>query len=153
VTDGVFFLLDLSGDTADKLMGVIAKTKLKARSSGKRQAFTMVLDEGKSGISFVAEPCTAMEIEQNTLIYAMAKKYETRAERWLGLGSAIGSQDLIDAVAYNGKPWRQDPQLKELAGTVLKNPGIPLNSQMKRIGRNDLCYCGSGQKYKKCHGK
>jgi uncharacterized protein YecA (UPF0149 family) len=22
-----------------------------------------------------------------------------------------------------------------------------------RIGRNDPCWCGSGQKYKKCHGR
>jgi preprotein translocase subunit SecA len=22
-----------------------------------------------------------------------------------------------------------------------------------RIGRNDQCYCGSGLKYKKCHGR
>jgi preprotein translocase subunit SecA len=22
-----------------------------------------------------------------------------------------------------------------------------------RIGRNDPCFCGSGQKYKKCHGR
>lgn len=23
---------------------------------------------------------------------------------------------------------------------------------MGKIGRNDLCHCGSGRKYKKCHG-
>jgi preprotein translocase subunit SecA len=23
----------------------------------------------------------------------------------------------------------------------------------KHIGRNDPCYCGSGKKYKKCHGQ
>jgi preprotein translocase subunit SecA len=23
----------------------------------------------------------------------------------------------------------------------------------ERIGRNDACWCGSGQKYKKCHGR
>jgi uncharacterized protein YecA (UPF0149 family) len=23
----------------------------------------------------------------------------------------------------------------------------------EKIGRNDLCPCGSGKKYKKCHGK
>jgi uncharacterized protein YecA (UPF0149 family) len=23
----------------------------------------------------------------------------------------------------------------------------------ERIGRNDPCYCGSGNKYKKCHGR
>ncbi len=26
------------------------------------------------------------------------------------------------------------------------------NGQSKKIGRNDLCHCGSGLKYKKCHG-
>ncbi|NCO43949.1 hypothetical protein GW889_00260 [Candidatus Berkelbacteria bacterium] len=24
---------------------------------------------------------------------------------------------------------------------------------MKKVGRNDPCPCGSGKKYKKCHGK
>jgi preprotein translocase subunit SecA len=27
------------------------------------------------------------------------------------------------------------------------------NEEGEKIGRNDLCYCGSGKKYKKCHGK
>jgi len=26
-------------------------------------------------------------------------------------------------------------------------------SENKSIGRNDPCYCGSGKKFKKCHGK
>jgi uncharacterized protein YecA (UPF0149 family) len=25
--------------------------------------------------------------------------------------------------------------------------------QAKKLGRNDPCYCGSGKKYKKCHGR
>ena len=28
-----------------------------------------------------------------------------------------------------------------------------VKSGVPKIGRNDLCYCGSGKKYKKCHGK
>ncbi|MCL5224154.1 MAG: SEC-C metal-binding domain-containing protein [Patescibacteria group bacterium] len=27
------------------------------------------------------------------------------------------------------------------------------NPDVKNIGRNDPCWCGSGKKYKKCHGK
>ena len=27
------------------------------------------------------------------------------------------------------------------------------NDQGRKVGRNDLCLCGSGKKYKKCHGK
>ena len=25
--------------------------------------------------------------------------------------------------------------------------------KVKKVGRNDLCPCGSGKKYKQCHGK
>ncbi|RAR65435.1 SEC-C motif-containing protein [Pantoea ananatis] len=28
----------------------------------------------------------------------------------------------------------------------------PTHSNMQKIGRNELCFCGSGKKYKKCHG-
>ncbi len=31
--------------------------------------------------------------------------------------------------------------------------GQSTNSQKETVGRNDLCPCGSGKKYKKCHGK
>ncbi|HEX7626844.1 MAG TPA: SEC-C metal-binding domain-containing protein, partial [Gaiellaceae bacterium] len=27
-----------------------------------------------------------------------------------------------------------------------------VNSELENIGRNDPCWCGSGKKYKKCHG-
>ncbi len=37
-----------------------------------------------------------------------------------------------------------------LAGAGLR-PGFTPSGE--RIGRNDPCYCGSGQKYKKCHGR
>lgn len=34
---------------------------------------------------------------------------------------------------------------------------IPLNQRFEKyyyhLGRNDVCFCGSGKKYKKCHGK
>jgi len=36
--------------------------------------------------------------------------------------------------------------------SIQENPIISENS-IPRVGRNDLCPCGSGKKYKKCHGK
>jgi preprotein translocase subunit SecA len=32
------------------------------------------------------------------------------------------------------------------------NPGTVVKTDTERIGRNDPCWCGSGKKYKKCHG-
>jgi preprotein translocase subunit SecA len=29
----------------------------------------------------------------------------------------------------------------------------PYQREHEKIGRNDPCYCGSGKKYKQCHGK
>jgi preprotein translocase subunit SecA len=35
----------------------------------------------------------------------------------------------------------------EVSGTNVDEAGLP------RVGRNDPCPCGSGKKYKACHGK
>jgi preprotein translocase subunit SecA len=32
------------------------------------------------------------------------------------------------------------------------NPATRVKSEREKIGRNDPCWCGSGKKYKKCHG-
>ena len=32
------------------------------------------------------------------------------------------------------------------------NPATVVKSETEKIGRNDPCWCGSGKKYKKCHG-
>jgi preprotein translocase subunit SecA len=33
-----------------------------------------------------------------------------------------------------------------------EEPAKPLQREAPKVGRNDLCPCGSGKKYKKCHG-
>jgi preprotein translocase subunit SecA len=40
---------------------------------------------------------------------------------------------------------------KELDGKT-KGSGPGHSDPEKKIGRNDPCFCGSGKKYKKCHG-
>jgi preprotein translocase subunit SecA len=32
------------------------------------------------------------------------------------------------------------------------NPATVVKTDQEKIGRNDPCWCGSGKKYKKCHG-
>jgi uncharacterized protein YchJ len=31
-------------------------------------------------------------------------------------------------------------------------PMTPYRREEPKVGRNDPCFCGSGKKYKKCHG-
>jgi hypothetical protein len=42
-------------------------------------------------------------------------------------------------------PDRPPPQAKE--------PPLPISEYSPKVGRNDPCPCGSGKKYKKCHGR
>ena len=37
-------------------------------------------------------------------------------------------------------------------GASSENPETVVKSDRDKIGRNDPCWCGSGKKYKKCHG-
>jgi preprotein translocase subunit SecA len=62
------------------------------------------------------------------------------------------------AIAATGGGLAADPMARALREST---NGSPSSSGVKpgftpsgaRIGRNDLCYCGSGLKYKKCHGR
>ncbi len=46
-----------------------------------------------------------------------------------------------------GQPWETQGQPQQPAAKV-----APIRRDEPKLGRNDLCYCGSGKKYKKCHG-
>ena len=41
-----------------------------------------------------------------------------------------------------------------LPGTrPIRRRPMPVKSDTPKVGRNDPCWCGSGLKFKKCHGK
>jgi preprotein translocase subunit SecA len=44
----------------------------------------------------------------------------------------------------------QQQNLRENRGEEAAVPAPRQNG--RKIGRNDPCYCGSGKKYKRCHG-
>jgi preprotein translocase subunit SecA len=65
---------------------------------------------------------------------------------------AIGHLFRIQAI-------RQEPIVRPSSPPILSAPGLaphavpsPAHRDKERVGRNDPCPCGSGKKYKKCHG-
>ena len=49
-----------------------------------------------------------------------------------------------DSLIYHGSRQQSDSENR--------NPPPPMKRELDKIGRNDPCPCGSGKKYKKCHG-
>jgi preprotein translocase subunit SecA len=49
------------------------------------------------------------------------------------------------------KQQRQEKEMTYQSGAAQAEPPKPVRAGAK-VGRNDPCPCGSGKKYKKCHG-
>ncbi|MGC8484611.1 MAG: SEC-C metal-binding domain-containing protein, partial [Candidatus Baltobacteraceae bacterium] len=49
-------------------------------------------------------------------------------------------------------PGGPRPSREMRTNLASEEPAKPLHRDQPKVGRNDLCPCGSGKKYKKCHG-
>ncbi len=81
---------------------------------------------------------------------------QTNVDQIEGQLSGSGQTPLIPAGAEEAVNVLADPVSPELrqAGVIQRQrvPAGPAKAEEK-VGRNDPCPCGSGKKYKKCHGK
>lgn len=80
---------------------------------------------------------------------------------WITLNGAVKAEDLNHLRDQIGVEHRED--LDELREQIIDDlrqelemsdrSSGQLPSESEKIGRNDLCHCGSGNKYKRCCGK
>ena len=69
--------------------------------------------------------------------------------------SATSTQSLAGAEAILAAGGTSTRGAASRGGGSVATPVAPkpkVNSELENIGRNDPCWCGSGKKYKKCHG-
>ncbi len=148
--DAAFLLYDFSGDSADQIIDWIEQTKKRSAADGEKHSMATMSDEGGLGVSFVSRADSPELLDVDVLAYAQAKKYRERAVAWLGLGSMADSPRLADVMVFNADPWQEDEELEAIAEEVI---GVGTMRRRPKIGRNDPCYCGSGVKFKRCHGR
>jgi preprotein translocase subunit SecA len=95
------------------------------------------------------DPLVEFKKEAFTLFEDMMDRIDTEAVRFLFLMQPARPEDQAKQIER-----RQQQQQKELqfqAGPAQAEAPKPVRAAAK-IGRNDPCPCGSGKKYKKCHG-
>ena len=93
----------------------------------------------------------AVRVEDHEGIEAGRKMSYSSPESVLegdGGRSASGSGNARSASSANGAPDAMKP-VPQKAATVVKDKDDPFAN----VGRNDPCPCGSGLKFKKCHGR
>jgi hypothetical protein len=147
LVDAVFYLYDLAGDTADELVRGIQLARQRTEADGRLHTATII--GGGFGVSFTAQEEDA---ERAAFTFAQLRKHKAGVDLWLGLGAERGSDRLIDFVAFSKEPWQPDAELDALAARYLR-VGTQVRPANRNVGRNEPCPCGSGLKYKRCHGR
>ena len=59
----------------------------------------------------------------------------------------------FNAVELEEKRERELEQLNLISAETTSEKGTTQQRSEDKVGRNDLCPCGSGKKFKKCHGQ
>ena len=113
----------------------------------------LTLDHLKEGIGLRGygqkDPLVEFKKEAFTLFDDLMNRIDTEAVRFLFLMQPARPQE--EAKQIEQRQQRQSRNLQFQAGPAQAEPPKPVRSGAK-VGRNDPCPCGSGKKYKKCHG-
>jgi preprotein translocase subunit SecA len=106
----------------------------------KREAFELfsqLIDVVKTEVTKVLLTVRVQTQEQVAQVAQAAQLIEQSAEQ-------------VGNVQYTHP--NDDGSVSEETGPLNLSAGAP-NAQMLRVGRNDPCPCGSGKRFKECHGK
>jgi preprotein translocase subunit SecA len=113
----------------------------------------LTLDHLKEGIGLRGygqkDPLVEFKKEAFSLFEDMMDRIDTEAVRFLFLMQPARPEEEAKQIERRQRQQQRDLQFQ--AGPAQAEPPKPVRSGAK-IGRNDPCPCGSGKKYKKCHG-
>jgi preprotein translocase subunit SecA len=113
----------------------------------------LTLDHLKEGIGLRGygqkDPLVEFKKEAFTLFEDMMGRIDTETVRYLFLVQPARPEDQAREIERRQRRQQQEMQLQ--AGAAQAEQPKPIRTGAK-VGRNDPCPCGSGKKYKKCHG-
>ena len=119
----------------------------------------LAMDHLKDGIGLRAygqkDPLVEYKRESFDMFGLMREQIENDAVRFLFLLDPMTDED---RQREEDKRRREQEQVfraasQSAAGVTARGGVTPVSRKVPKVGRNDLCPCGSGKKYKKCHGE
>lgn len=145
-------ILGMNGETADALNEGIGRIiKLTSVDSGQHDV-TVGL-EGGGGITIHCNKKRHDEARRLLEHHCTMRKYVEKSDRWYGVLVDLDGDPVL-MVGLEGT-WKFNQGLENAAGPfrVRSRTHAIFPTQRRKIGRNEQCPCGSGLKYKKCHGR
>lgn len=144
----VLLMYQLSGNAMKELLDGVDRALDFARRKGSSD---FSLGFADTGVTIHANFAPRVEAEPRLMTHMRLCKYRQRTGSWFGLSISPtdGSVRFGKKVVY---PWKFDAEMNRAAKRIGKATRlVSLPRQGPKLGRNELCHCGSGKKYKKCH--
>tara|TARA_R110000737_G_scaffold353180_1_gene402940 strand:- start:1814 stop:3937 length:2124 start_codon:yes stop_codon:yes gene_type:complete len=143
------FLLKLSEETVLQInsrLDLIFKQTLKDRQT---HDFSMGFEDLNTGITFHSSFNNLTEAKQTLEMHCVARKYKSKMNKMFGIFIHPIS-NIIGIILYLNDEWTFSPVLEDLSKDLKEINEDSRTVEKKVLGRNSLCPCGSGKKYKKC---
>ncbi len=156
VIDFGFLLLAMSGKaTTDTSAGIDRAARL-ARSDGQTHDISLGFDSPKSGFTVHCSADPLAVAEARLRGHCELRKYRQKAKSWFGVCLHPSDRSLRFGFKLEYE-WQQNARLERMAHDARQpanlSQAIKESANRSRVGRNEPCPCGSGRKYKKCHGQ
>ena len=114
----------------------------------------LTMDHLKEGIGLRGygqrDPLVEYKRESFDMFESLMDRIEDETLRYLFLMKTPEEQEEMIR-QYQRRKRREQAEMQMVGGGATEKPQQVIRREVK-IGRNDPCPCGSGKKYKKCHG-
>lgn len=152
-TDVTESLISISCQDMEKILESIDSLRQRMLNDGIEHQFFQEYSKQKTGICFWLTPHKT-PINKDIETYRSLKMYERKLEKYvLVILNYNNSETPIYDCEFFEKKWGYSPAMELKMERFKEKKKISVFNQKKKIGRNESCPCGSGEKYKRCCGK
>jgi len=113
----------------------------------------LAMDHLKEGIGLRGygqrDPLVEYKRESFDMFEALMDRIEDETLRWLFLLKTPDEEEEMYR-QYQRRKRREQQEMRMAGAGAVEKPQQVIRRE--KVGRNDPCPCGSGKKYKKCHG-
>ena len=113
----------------------------------------LMIDHLKEGIGLRGygqrDPLIEYKKESFDLFQEMMERIQDRVVKYLWKIDVVVEREQQQPVRRAPQPPKQQPMFLSSGG---QSAPQTVKRTQEKVGRNDPCPCGSGKKYKKCHG-
>lgn len=150
-----FHLLSMGERSCWDIHHALEAITIGAQTDGKRHDVTLASKNPSRGVTLHCNPTPSPGAAGALEAHCAMRKYKQRAAQWFGV--SVGPSGKFQFGVTLESPWEASDEMEQRTANM-KQPSrvsdvLPRHSRAARRrkrGRNDLCHCGSGLKYKKC---